>query len=87
MTKPRDTSEIMREPIVRQTHRVLSQDEVFLFITDAQEYFNKKVEMVSDLQIFRIKQITQAMEDPVTRYQKQWQSKGIYSNRAEFVKK
>lgn len=28
----------------------------------------------------------QSMEEPITRYQKQWQSKGIPSNRAELIK-
>ena len=82
-----EKKEVMRVPFIEQVHRVLGQDNKFLFVTDAQWYFEEKVKLMQDLQLFALLVIAQGIEAPITRYQQQWQSKGIPSNRAELLKR
>jgi len=86
IAKKRSKRELIREPLVRQVCRVLSDQDIFIFVSDAQEYFDEKIAMIKKLQIFKLNLISSSIEDPVTRYQRLWQSKGIPSNRAEFIK-
>lgn len=79
-------NDVMRQSFIEQVHRILGEENSFLFVSDAEWYFQEKVKLMQDLELFALLLIQQSIEESITRYQKQWQSKGIPSNRAELMK-
>ncbi len=78
--------DVLNKFSVAEISRILKQGGKFIFVSDAEGYFSDKLSLI-DLELFEIINISKNIENPVTRYQKQWQSKGIPSNRVEMIKK
>lgn len=75
-------NDVLNAPFIQQVNRTLDDDRNLLFVSDAEWYFKEKVRLMQDMHLFTLLLIQQTMETPITRYQKQWQEKGIPSNNA-----
>lgn len=81
-----DQNDVLSLPFVQHVNRVLDVDKHLLFVSDAEWYFKEKIKMMQEINLFALLLLQQSVEEPITRYQRQWQEKGIPSNRAVLKK-
>lgn len=96
LPSPRGYKDILQTPFVKDIHRVLYGDGVFEFATDSEPYFDYKMRLIGAMGLFLVDpgNITHEVEsgnnsvneNTATRYQRQWESKGIPTNRAKMKK-
>jgi len=51
-------------------------------VSDAEWYFQQKIKLMQEMSLFALIFLQQSIEDPIAKYQRQWQEKGIPSNKA-----
>ena len=76
--------DVLKQGFIEDLHRTMTESGELNFASDAEAYFQHKVAFIEQSGLFVVARTTRLMEEPVTRYQKQWQDKGIPTNRAIF---
>ena len=78
--------DVLTAPFLCQLHRVLISGGHFHFVTDSEAYFAKKQQLVEHSNLFILQEQRASYEGGHTRYQQYWESFGIQSWRAEYLK-
>jgi tRNA (guanine-N7-)-methyltransferase len=79
--------ELVTEGFIREAHRVLESGGILHLVTDHEDYFMEKKEMIDGMGIFEEETFTKKMEGGLTWYQSIWEGHGFESLRVEYKKK
>ncbi|MEM7034192.1 MAG: methyltransferase domain-containing protein [Chloroflexota bacterium] len=86
MKKRYRNRDVVTADFLRQVHRILQKGGTFHFVTDSQPFYEKKQQLLADLNLFpTVKQAT-SYEGGQTRYQQYWEGFDVLSWRADYQK-
>lgn len=77
------SQDVLRESVFPAIHRVLVPGGYFNFVTDNEEYFQLKLELLTQDGLFEVQSTSKQIEGGQTRFQRFWEGFDIRSNRAE----